>query len=135
VQEVDLAYVYANSYQGADSSRKLLYAYLMELRERILDGEILVPNEELGMSDVRIEQGHVHMYPNPSGSVIYFEFKEDDQNFAEYRIFNTLGKLAKTGSVGKGSVQMVDVSDLQAGFYFIQIRTVNSRYTGKFIKQ
>ena len=134
VQEVDLAYVYANSYQGADSSRKLLYAYLMELRERILDGEILVPNEELGMSDVRIEQGHVHMYPNPSGSVIYLKLDEPGHGMAEYRIYSTLGKLVKTGSLGKGPVRMVDISDLQEGFYFIQIRAVNSRYTGKFIK-
>jgi hypothetical protein len=135
VQEVDLAYVYANSYQGADSSRKLLYAYLMELRQRILDGEILVPNEELGISDIRIEQNHVHMFPNPSGSVIYLKLKGAGHGMAEYRIFNTLGKLMKTGILEQGPTRSLSISELQSGMYFIQVRTGSGWHTGKFIRK
>jgi hypothetical protein len=135
LQEVDLAYVYANSYQGADSSRKLLYAYLMELRQRILDGEILIPNEELGLNDVRIEQGHVHMYPNPTSSVIYLKLNGPDHGMAEYRIYNTLSGLVKSGTLLRGPGSSINIADLQTGFYFIQVQAGNSWHTGKFIKQ
>ncbi|MCK4570214.1 MAG: hypothetical protein KAT76_07980, partial [Bacteroidales bacterium] len=40
VQEVDMAYVFANSYYSADSSKNLLIDRLYDLRQRVLDGEI-----------------------------------------------------------------------------------------------
>jgi len=77
------------------------------------------------------------IYPNPTSSVINFEFegKIDNEATFEVYIFNSAGKLMFSEIINNNSAQ-VDVQDLEAGIYIYQIRSnsKNNLITGQFVK-
>jgi len=134
VQEVDIAYVCANSYQGVDSSKNLLKERLYELRQRVLDGEIIIPNAELGISEQSTSVHNFKIYPNPASEVIYVETEELIGGKAEYRIINTMGIVIASGSIMTETKNEINISGLKPGFYIITVITENRIASNKFIK-
>ncbi|MFY0674270.1 MAG: T9SS type A sorting domain-containing protein [Bacteroidia bacterium] len=69
------------------------------------------------------------IHPNPTKSFIYLN--NNNSHFEEVRILNIQGEVILNG---KGTVRL-DVSGLQAGFYFIEIIHNNEKLRSSFIKQ
>ena len=134
VQEVELAYVFANSYQGADSSKNLLIERLYELRQRVLDGEIIIPNDELDINEQSTSVHKFKIYPNPASKVIYIETKELSSGKAEYRIINPMGTVIASGSIMTETKNEINISGMKPGFYIITVITENGIASNKFIK-
>ena len=134
MQEVELAYVFANSYQGADSSKNLLIERLYELRQRVLDGEIIIPNDELDINEYVDTQASFEIYPNPASEVIYIETKELKGGKAEYRVINAMGIVVASGSIMTETKNEINISELKPGFYIITVITENGIASNKFIK-
>ncbi|MBE9484734.1 MAG: T9SS type A sorting domain-containing protein, partial [Bacteroidetes bacterium] len=134
VQEVDMAYVFANSYFSADSSKNLLIERLYELRQRVLDGEIVIPNDELDINEQSTSVHKFKIYPNPASEVIYIETEELRGGKAEYRIINTMGIVVASGSIMTETKNEINISGMKPGFYIITVITENGIISNKFIK-
>ncbi|MEE4255479.1 MAG: Ig-like domain-containing protein [Bacteroidales bacterium] len=130
VQEVEMAYIYANSYYNADSSRKLLLSYIDTLRNRVANGEIIIPNNELNINEKQATRNVIQIYPNPARETIYVKGAEELEE-AEYRIYNIMGTVIQSGKISAE----INIAGLQKGFYIISIITKDGRSSGKFIKQ
>jgi len=129
---VDIAYVFANSYHSADSSKNLLIERLYELRQRTLDGDIIIPNNELYIKEPGYMRASFDIYPNPARDLIYI--KNENAEYAEYRIVNTLGTLLLTGIISSDKRTEININGLQSGFYIIYILNSKGSFSSKFIK-
>lgn len=69
------------------------------------------------------------VYPNPATHTLNFKTKEGQ---SQVSIFNSLGQLIKQVTTIAGSM---DVSDMQNGIYFLQLKTSEGTAIQKFIKQ
>jgi len=72
------------------------------------------------------------LYPNPVSSTVTLQSKFELQN-AEIKIFNLLSKTVFTQN--KISNATIDLTELNSGIYFLQVKTNNKLFTQKFIKQ
>lgn len=138
VQEVDMAYVFANSYFSADSSRDLLKERLYELRLRTLNGSIIVPNSELDIREAALQQESIRMYPNPANQWLYVEIiehrnEETGRAGAEYQIANVMGKKLMSGRL-TGKSTGINISNLTQGIYIVTVHTERGNLNGKFMK-
>lgn len=75
---------------------------------------------------------NVTAYPNPSTGVVHFDFEED--NTYIYTITNVLGNVLKTGAISP-SANEIDLQDLTAGVYFLNINSSNYKQTERIILQ
>ncbi|NQT77877.1 MAG: T9SS type A sorting domain-containing protein [Bacteroidetes bacterium] len=132
VQEIELAYICANSYEGADSSKKLLFQYIDDLRQRVQNGEIIIPNEELDIKEAAAAQASFEIYPNPAGEAIHLTLDNIDK--AEYRIVNSFGTIVQTGVITPDTRNEINISGLKPGFYIITVTTDKGSAASKFIK-
>lgn len=73
---------------------------------------------------------NLKLFPNPANDVIKISGVNSD---FEYKIFDLTGRIVEANL--SFSNQQIDISNLQNGFYTIQIRVSNSTQTIKFIKQ
>jgi hypothetical protein len=131
VQEVDMAFVWANSYHNADSSKNLLKTRLDALRQKVLNGEIIIPNEELNIRETHKIHAPLTIWPNPARDII--QIKKDGDSEAEYHILNTLGTIVQHGRLN-GEQTKINISGLKKGFYLITITDNESGSAGKLIK-
>ena len=70
------------------------------------------------------------IYPNPvKGSILYVKLSGYEE--ASYRIINMLGQTVMKGD----SIKEINVSNLKAGMYFIEVNDGDEAMTKKFIKQ
>ncbi|SCY73468.1 T9SS type A sorting domain-containing protein [Flavobacterium caeni] len=74
-------------------------------------------------------QNNVVMYPNPARDVLRFETKDD---ITAVKIFNQLGQLVK--SVDQNGIKTINVSELSAGTYLVQISTTKGSSVAKLMK-
>ncbi|MCC6721429.1 MAG: T9SS type A sorting domain-containing protein [Bacteroidia bacterium] len=70
----------------------------------------------------------LHIYPNPAKSYIQIDL---NNNFS-YEIFSITGEKIKIGNTSKAYEKII-IDDLTCGLYFINIKTKNNDFTGKFI--
>ena len=92
--------------------------------------------DENGPSTGSGTEGALVVYPNPADDVIIVETRRATSLPAEqtYRITNLMGQTLLSGHVGtfhETSLQSIDVSNLPAGLYFINV----GGQTVKFVKQ
>ncbi len=87
------------------------------------------------LNGVGIEEGieeHFVIYPNP----VHANITLDNLGKAEkVEIFNLTGQLVKTIALSNTDKISVDVSELEAGVYFINVMNENGVQSSKFIKQ
>ena len=105
------------------------------------DGELVYQNGDqdcdeiyeqyhLGVEENDDENGFA-VYPNPTDGIIYVM----SDNCGEYRITNLMGQTLMTGNITSEN-QMIDVSSLPKGIYFITLTNKTPNYdvsTQKFV--
>lgn len=72
-----------------------------------------------------------HIFPNPTDSLIFVKFEK------ELKVYDVLGRLIMTKQISEidgNGVQSIDLSELAAGVYIIEIINNNGRKTHKIIK-
>ena len=106
------------------------------------DGELVYQNGDqdcdeiyeqhhLGVDEIDAEFGFA-VYPNPSHDVL---FVLSESINSEYRITNTIGQTIMNGNITSEN-QMIDVSSLPKGIYFITLTNKTTNYdvsTQKFV--
>jgi len=88
------------------------------------------------------EEEKVNVYPNPSGSVFYFEFEAFGQEAVELELYNVTGK--KLLSVDKGRTlkglnriqwNSERSSNINDGIYFYRLIVGDQQFSGKLFKK
>ncbi|MBL7889919.1 MAG: T9SS type A sorting domain-containing protein [Bacteroidia bacterium] len=81
---------------------------------------------------------HFQLFPNPSTNQVNIVFEQSYSENTILEIKNILGQTMHSeklkNSLGK-QIKTIDVSFLQYGVYFIQLKIQNKIYSSKFIKQ
>jgi len=90
----------------------------------------------VGVQEVTLEEGYIHLFPNPVVNALNVEFDEQlaDKDI-QINVFNIQGQLKYQQRVeGYTSTAVVPTKDLAAGVYFIQIQIDAEQITQKFVK-
>lgn len=75
---------------------------------------------------------NLQIYPNPATSEISFSIPSSEK-IVKIKVYNSNGQLVK--QINRPENTTVNVSDLNAGLYFIRIDTEANRYLSKMIKK
>ena len=134
VQEIDLAYVVANGWNGPVSSVDRLMEYIDTLRARVQQGGLIVPNDQLGVDDVRKSEGRLKIYPNPASEFVIVDIQGIDTH-CEYAIYDLFGRIVATGNLSSQNQNTLNINGLSPGLYVLMIKSDNNIYSGKIIKQ
>jgi hypothetical protein len=135
VQEIDLAYVVANGWNGPISSVDKLMEYIDTLRYRVSIGEIIIPNDQLGIDEDRDSENLLKIYPNPAEDVINVDIKSISGPPKDYVIYDITGRIAAKGKLSLGTLNKINISALKPGFYVITVKSNGFTVSGKFIKR
>jgi hypothetical protein len=134
VQEIDLAYVVANGWNGPASSVNKLMEYIDSLRYRVSNGEIIVPNDKLGVNEINSHYGKMKIFPNPASDKIHFTLEGDHDRIREFDVYNVFGRNVLSGIINNNDNNLY-INVLSSGIYVLIVKTGNDIYSGKFIKQ
>ena len=104
------------------------------------DGELIYQNGDqdcdeiyeqhhLGVDEIDNENGFV-IYPNPSNDVIFVKTCRSASLQSEYRVTNLMGQTIIIGEITSEN-QMIDVSSLTKGIYFITINNESQKFVIK----
>ena len=104
------------------------------------DGELIYQNGDqdcdeiyeqhhLGVEEIEDENGFV-IYPNPSNDVIFVKTCHSASLQSEYRITNIMGQTLMIGEITSEN-QMIAVSSLTKGIYFITINNESQKFVIK----
>jgi len=72
---------------------------------------------------------HLIFYPNPSQGLIYIDIPEDKLDY-EVSIYNSMGQKVYSNK----SEKQIDLTKMNDGIYFIEVKTTGEIYNGKIIK-
>ncbi len=133
-QELDMAYVIGRGDDGPNSSVEQLFRNIEDLLQKVRNGEIVIPEEELSVNEPKDNKAVLKIYPNPAKSHINFVLSGMRDEIPEYVIYNNLGKPVIKGSFDDKKSNTVNIEKLQKGIYFIKIEANGTLYSGKFIK-
>lgn len=118
------------SYLGADVSLTP-QADFLAIGLPLLTQDGITRVYELGdiLSSDTFVQANFSIYPNPTQKFLNIELK-DNLGFVNVNIYNVSGQLIR-----KAETSSIDVSDLSAGTYYIQVITDQGKATKAFIKK
>lgn len=88
---------------------------------------LTVKNENL--SDL----ADVNIFPNPTKNIL--NFKVDNQQINEIKVYNLLGKEVMKLSSKESEIKSINISQLSKGMYIIQLKTDVKVFTKKILKQ
>lgn len=89
-----------------------------------------VIHDIIHQSTDEITEYQVNIYPNPCSDYI----KIKSENMSECDIFNIMGQKIMSLILDKGD-NILNISNLQVGFYFVSIKTNGILMTGKIVKR
>lgn len=81
----------------------------------------------------QIANAATNIFPNPASTAITLQSNIDLQN-AEIRIINVFGETVLQKIISSGKITELDISQLSAGIYFLQLQTGNQFVNKKIIK-
>lgn len=78
----------------------------------------------------------VSIYPNPASNNLHLKINSDHTKIANATIYNCLGSTIISVSLNTtGADNNINLSNLEKGMYFIQIKSVDGIYTQRLIKE
>lgn len=90
----------------------------------------LSPDTTVGIEEIK--KINFSITPSIATDCIYIDWQKNKNLNGTYNIFDTQGRLCKTGLINNNKIS---VSDLSAQFYFIQLVTLDGLGVRKFIKE
>jgi 1,4-alpha-glucan branching enzyme len=71
--------------------------------------------------------------PNPADQFLYVSFQNKSVNIYQYSILNNVGQIIKKGSLTSNQLEVIDIHEIPAGIYFLQINANNNIQFKKFV--
>ena len=85
-------------------------------------------------SDIKkLSDNKIRLYPNPANDVLYFDFLPNEIKNVHLTIYNITGKNVFSKS-NNNNDNTINISSLNKGIYFLEIKTVHQIEIRKFIK-
>lgn len=98
-------------------------------------GGLFIPLTITGIDEVTSGSANMNIYPNPVSDKLKIEFEMETNAAVEYKLYNSAGKVVKTGNPGVKADKFknisVNVSDLPSGLYIVSVIGGKSRITSK----
>lgn len=95
-------------------------------------------NNPVGINEINNQNKSLSIYPNPSQSIITFEFELSETKNISIEIKNILGQTIKTIDtsiliIGKNKIE-ISINEFSSGVYFIRLESKDFIMSEKFIK-
>ena len=74
----------------------------------------------------------LYLYPNPASEFVELEYFYN--SYSRFEIYDALGHLVKSGDLTETRKQLLDISSLRKGLYFIRITGGSDSVVKKFVK-
>lgn len=90
-----------------------------------------------GQGKTHSDTPEVTVFPNPATHFMDVQFEADEVQLLDYRVYDLFGNLRtsiKLNGVKGTNRQRIDLSNLQAGMYLLQVEGNQWTYTQKFLK-
>jgi photosystem II stability/assembly factor-like uncharacterized protein len=102
-----------------------------------LSGTILKTTNggETGMADAYKSGITVNTFPNPAADKITLDFSKASVHNIHIAVYEVSGKVAFQENITVADKEMIDISELGQGMYFLVIDTDQGKLTKKFIKE
>jgi len=98
-------------------------------------GGLFIPLTITGIDEVPSVSAKMNIYPNPVSDRLNIDLEMKTNAAVEYKMYNSAGKLVKTGKPGVKADNSqnisVDVSDLPSGLYIVSVNSGKSGITSK----
>ncbi len=91
-----------------------------------------VTDSNCNLSTIQIEKKDVTLYPNPVKDILYIEAQESIKSIEVYNLNGSL--LQKKVNVGNGLENQINLKYLQAGIYFVKIKSEKTDKAYKIVK-
>lgn len=134
-QVLDMAYVFARSYDGSDPVN-IVKDRITDIRAKaIADSIIELPDSISGLNENHAAGSALNIFPNPLlGETIYIDCRNIMENI-NYKIYNSSGIVITGGKLKPNKINSVTLPNINNGFYIIRLNTAKGFYYGKLIKQ
>ncbi|HPB24681.1 MAG TPA: T9SS type A sorting domain-containing protein [Bacteroidales bacterium] len=134
IQELDLAYVFARNF--ADTNAKAAITVMNQRIDSVRSYFIkdATPcGEKFSMYKPEVTNSDfLYLYPNPASEFVELEYFYN--SYSRFEIYDALGHLVKSGDLTETRKQLLDISSLRKGLYFIRITGGIDSVVKKFVK-
>lgn len=93
---------------------------------------LVIDTTATGIKDVA--KGDILVFPNPASDHISIQFP-DNIHSGDIAIVNVLGETVLSTRVGNTNTSTLNIDHLSSGIYFLHIRSTNTLFTNKILKQ
>ena len=116
-----------------DSEVTISVAGVYTLQITVTDGElvatdivVVVVEETVGI--VPVLEPAINLYPNPASSMLTLEMQNMNEVISTVKLFNITGQAVFNGEFAESKLQ-IDVSNFDAGLYFVTVRSGDQTFT------
>jgi len=108
-------------YDASGNREARLSAKMLKESDTAFNNPVFPPYENTLLTENTFE---INLHPVPTKNHLWVSFNGQVPQSFEYLLFDQLGKPVIEG-LGEGANHMIDLTVLQAGVYYLQIKTVN----------
>lgn len=135
IQEIELAFCIGQASEGLPGSGlENLFTNLDNIKEQVTNGNIIAPNNELGIKQMPSTNNSILIYPNPAGEFLNIDNPTQDES-AYFTIYNIIGNEVSEGMITNHKRQTLNISFLKPGIYLFRVYNQKNNYVVKFIKK
>jgi photosystem II stability/assembly factor-like uncharacterized protein len=87
------------------------------------------------INTTKFDEYRLKVFPNPASDVINIDLSSIEHHDAQIRIMNNSGQVIRYIDYQNASSPAINVKELAAGIYFIEVQIGKKFYFGKFIRQ
>ena len=87
------------------------------------------------MNDFQEKNGNIFIFPNPVGKELLIEFPEFADHDILISVFDITGNIVLEQSQKSGKFLKIDATELNNGFYLLEMISGNKLWQAKFLKQ
>jgi len=116
---------------------KLEYIFKLYVNDGVLSGSKVItikPNSTntnlLTINNMPTEK--MVIFPNPVVDILNIRLVNADNKLFTYKITDALGRCMTT--IKNESFPIINANDLEKGIYFLEVKTIEDRYLGEFVK-
>lgn len=129
-QAFDLAFIVIPGQGNTNSTIDMAEIVSDTIRERIRNGRLIIPDNELGLEPSYEQEGELIIYPNPTFEKVTVM---GISGFKQYVLFNGMGDNLRSGSSNKDSFT-IELGSLPAGIYYLRVFNNSESYINKILK-
>jgi hypothetical protein len=116
-QEFDVAFIVVPGQETISSTIDMAELVSDTVKERVRNGQLIIPDDMLGFEKLIIEKEKIVIYPNPAVESVNVK---GGSGRKQYLLFNALGNRVRSGSTNKNLFK-IDLESLPAGIYYLRV--------------